>query len=401
MPEVLHIVTSLCGGGARHIHTLIQGLAGQSGTCALLAPDDEPALSAQFRSSGILWRALPPENSNPLKIVSAIRRAIHDFQPAIVHLHGHRAGLFGRLAVASISNQRPAVVTTFHGYHPPFYRYPWSRLAGNSIERMLAPLSDAFIAVSPSTAEFAAQALCMEPDDIDIIPNGIPLQGPPMELERKTARQELLSLFSQSPLDHPPVLIGCIARLHRQKGVDLLLEAWRIFAQRSPLIQNRRGHFHLLIAGDGPERKYYRLFCQEYGLESNVHFLGAIPSSRGFLSGVDLFVLPSRWEGLPLTVLEAWDAGTPVLATKVPGNCGLIRHDIDGFLVEPLAEQLARALALLSGDSKRRARFITQAGIKIKNYSAEKMAESVQAVYRRIVNEQAGCITPVSECLAD
>lgn len=126
---------------------------------------------------------------------------------------------------------------------------------------------------------------------------------------------------------------------------------------------------------------------RDYRLGGSVRFVGSLPRARELLAGVDLFVLPSRWEGMPLTVLEAWDAGTPVLATDVEGTRELIRNDLDGFLVPPDAGSLARGIALLTGDRVRRERYVRNGSVRVREHTVKRMTAQTVAVYEHAVQE--------------
>jgi glycosyltransferase involved in cell wall biosynthesis len=115
----------------------------------------------------------------------------------------------------------------------------------------------------------------------------------------------------------------------------------------------------LLIAGDGPSRPNLERLTSDLGLESRVTFLGSLPSDKvaGLLGQSDLMVLNSTYEGLPHVVLEAFAAGTPVLATRVGGTSEVVEHAVSGWLIPPGDEaELGRALRMLLGDAALRQR---------------------------------------------
>ncbi len=388
MNPILHVVASLRGGGGRHLHALAWGLKRQGVSVGLLAPDDDPAVGGLLRDVGVIWRALPLNEKPSLGFFHALRQTLVEFKPKIIHVHGHRAGLLARLAMLGWNDawgERPRVVCTFHGYHPTHYRWPWNRVLGHSAERLFSATTEAFIAVSHETAEDAAAGLGLPLERFDVIPNGILLKGAPGLAAACTARESLDEAFGGYVGSRRAFYVGTLARLHRQKGVDLLLQAWKRFQdKRQALHTDAAPAARLAIAGSGSEVELFQEQIREWNLEASVRLIGEISDSVKLLAGLDLFVLPSRWEGLPLTVLEAWDRGVPVLATDVTGTRELIQHDIDGFLAQPEPEALAMGLALLFGDSVRRGRFVSNGRARVQDYNAEKMAEETLGVYGRV-----------------
>jgi glycosyltransferase involved in cell wall biosynthesis len=171
----------------------------------------------------------------------------------------------------------------------------------------------------------------------------------------------------------------CVARLERYKGIDVLLRA--AAAARAAGVD-----FELRLAGDGSERSSLVSLAQELGL-TDVTFLGALPPEAvaAALQSADLMVLPSRGEGLPVSVVEAMALGRPVLATTAGGTGEVVQDRVTGVLVDPdRPDQLAEALALLAADRAglqrmaRAARLAWETG----GWSPEAVRTRVVALYR-------------------
>jgi glycosyltransferase involved in cell wall biosynthesis len=144
-------------------------------------------------------------------------------------------------------------------------------------------------------------------------------------------------------------VIGTLARLSRQKGLDVLLDAMALLVRERP-------DARLSIAGGGPLEVELRMHARRLGLDGHVRFEGWVPDGRALLADWDVFVLPSRWEGMPLALLEARAAGLPSVATDVGGAREIIRDGEDGWVVpteDPAS--LAAALLDLADDPARRA----------------------------------------------
>src|SRR5207244_1839586 len=115
-------------------------------------------------------------------------------------------------------------------------------------------------------------------------------------------------------------------RLDAQKGVDVLLQALAGVIGSVP-------RFHLLVAGRGPQAAALQSLARQLGVNAHAHFLGWRDDVPAILGVSDLFVLPSRWEGMPNAVLEAMAAGLPVVATRADGIAELVDHDETGLVV--------------------------------------------------------------------
>jgi glycosyltransferase involved in cell wall biosynthesis len=175
--------------------------------------------------------------------------------------------------------------------------------------------------------------------------------------------------------EHVPVVFTP-ARLHKQKGHAVLLKA-------ATLVPNAM----FVLAGDGPERQSLEALAQELGVASRVHFLGERADVPSLLARSDAFVLPSMYEGLPVSVLEAMAIGTPVVATAVGGTDEVVEHGVNGLLVPPgnperLADEISRVIgntslaASLSEGGKRRVR---------EYFSSQSMLGGVLDVYKEVL----------------
>lgn len=147
-------------------------------------------------------------------------------------------------------------------------------------------------------------------------------------------------------------VIGCAARLAAMKGLDVLVRALPLVLQRA-----RGRPVQLWLAGDGPQREPLEALARDLGVAAQARFLGHCgPAEMArFWAAVDIYALPSRWEGLPLSIIEAMAHGTPVVASTLPGVAEAVVDGETGLLV-PLdaVESLATALAALIDDDARR-----------------------------------------------
>lgn len=367
--RVLQVVASLQGGAARHVLHLSEGLIENDHAVTVAAPNDDPSM-AHFLARAGAERVDFPDLGWPgwrfWTRWSALMRRGFD----VVHVHGHRGAILPRLA-RRLGVKTPPVVYSVHGYHPPFYRHATARWRVNGLERWLAASTDAFICVSESTQQALVQAAPQTQDRAVVVHNGLPAMPRGERLTREQARD----LFG---FREEQIVVGCVARLHWQKGLDRLIEGFAQWGNPEAL---------LWLVGNGPEEDALRALADRLGIAGQVRFAGGQADARRTYPAMDVFVLPSLWEGLPLTVLEAWDAGTPVIATDVPGNRGLVTHGQTGWLAHSSATGVADALAAFfaQGPAKHES-VIQQAQERLEqSFRVERMVNSIEEVYRRLV----------------
>lgn len=174
----------------------------------------------------------------------------------------------------------------------------------------------------------------------------------------------------------PGPVIGTVARLARQKGLDVLVAA-------APAVLSRHPAARFVVAGDGEERAALEEQAQAAGVAGSVTFLGARDDVPELLAGFDVFALPTRFEGLCLAVVEAQAAGLPVVATPVGGIQETVLHEETGLLVpvdDPAA--LAEALCLLLDDAALAGRFAAEGRRRaLARFGVERMVERTVALY--------------------
>jgi glycosyltransferase involved in cell wall biosynthesis len=171
-------------------------------------------------------------------------------------------------------------------------------------------------------------------------------------------------------------VIGTAARLHRQKGLDVLLRA----AAQLPGVS-------FVIIGSGPERENLGQLAEELALNDRVHFIGWQERRQDYLADVDIFALPSRFEALPLSIIEAMQLGLPVVVSAVGGNAELVVDGDTGILVPPEdVDALVAGLRTLLDDSALRKR-MGERGRKraLEQFSLDRMVRAYEALYDELL----------------
>jgi glycosyltransferase involved in cell wall biosynthesis len=201
-------------------------------------------------------------------------------------------------------------------------------------ERAAARWTDLFVCVGAAEAEAGREQHVA--GRYTVVRNGVdrgryPVAGP---ADRTAARHRL-------GLDPAAPLAVCVGRVTRQKGQDVLLAAW-------PYVRHTVGNARLVLVGDGDMREDLAA-----GAPRTVTFAGAAADVRPWLAAADVVVLPSRWEGLPLTVLEAFACGRSVVASRVPGLAEAVPSTVGALVPPEDPAALAGAIAQRLGDPDR------------------------------------------------
>lgn len=254
-----------------------------------------------------------------------IRRFLRDTRPAIVHTFLLSASLYGRLS--AILAGVPIVIGTEVNI------YAHKRAHHILAERLLIRGTDAVVASAESVRRFYIEQVHADPRRVEVIYNAVDWAQLETTVDRAAMRAAL-----GIPADAP--LAGIIARLTEQKAHRVLFDA---LADTPALAA-----MHLLVIGDGELRADLTARAAQRGLDARVHFLGARRDLGNLLGALDLFVMPSFWEGLPLSMVLAMGGGVPVVASHVAGIPEVVQHEHTGLLVEPGdAPGLGAALARL------------------------------------------------------
>lgn len=280
-----------------------------------------------------------------------LKKLIFGINPDIVHLNSSKAGFLG--SVAAKSAKIPKIIYTAHGFVFNEPMNPVKLWLYKKAEILSSKRINKIICVSEYDRTTGIKA-GINADKLITIHNGIDTDIKFLSKDdaRKALREKNNGLW-----------IGCIANFYHTKGLDILIQAMtKIDAQ-------------LTIIGDGILRAKLEEQIKNLGLEKKIILLGSIENASRYLLAFDLFVLPSRKEGLSYTLLEAAATGIPIVATKVGGTPEIIKDNINGYLAEPSnSEDLAQKInhALVNPlDSKLSDEF-----------SSNKMLEKTLAIYK-------------------
>ena len=300
-----------------------------------------------------------------VRLVRLLRREA----PDVVHTYLLNANLYGRLA--AIAAGVPLVLAAEQNV----YRDKSRRHA--AMERLLAARTFRVVACCRAVGEFYRRQVGLDPRKIAVVYNAVRFGPLPTTANRAPALARL-------GLDPDALVLGTLGRLAEQKGHHVLLRALARLAPMFPRLA-------LMIAGEGPLRAELEAEAEQLGARDRVHFVGVRRDRETLYAAIDVFVLPSLWEGLSLALIEAMGAGRPIVATDVGGNPEVVEDGRTGLIVPPNEPaSLADALASLLADADRRVALGSRAsGVARTRFSIERHVGEVAALYHQGLAERA------------
>jgi glycosyltransferase involved in cell wall biosynthesis len=371
-PGVMLLITLAEVGGAQtYVASLLPALAGRFDVTVAAhgeGPLREAAVEAGARFVHLehVRRPINPwrDLAGLLELVRLLRRE----RPDILHASSSKAGVLGRLAAAGVGI--PIRIFTVHGWafaaHGGFTStlYRWA-------DRAVKPLTAVTVCVSENErAAGVAAGTCTARNTV-VIRNAVPLDGVPR------ARH-----------DRGTPVLASVGRLKAPKDFSTLLRALAALPDAS---------FEAVIAGDGPDRSTLEAEIGRLGIGDRVRLLGERRDIPELLGAADVFVLPSRSEGLPVSVLEAMVAGLPVVASRVGGVPELVAEGETGLLVAPgNSDELAAALKRVLADRELRRRLGTAGRARVEQqFDLDSFRRAhVDLYYRELAREGLPVKTP-------
>lgn len=366
MPRiVLYVIGSLPPNGAeRMLLDLVRHLDRARFQPVVCCLHSGGSLVPAFETAGVKVLVLGKRSRWDVSILWKIRRVIAEERPALIHTHLFTADAWGR-AVALLAGV-PAI-STAHSSDP------WRRWYQRLADGVLSRLADRVVAVSEDVARSRRTRERVPAARLATIPNGIDLArfGP-------TAGAGPLHAALGLPEGVPTV--GIVGRLHPAKGHAELFHAVRH-------LQGQGRRVLTLVVGEGELRDDLKSLACELGLDGTVRFLGRREDVPELLNVLDVYAMPSRWEGLPIGLLEAMAAARPIVAASVGGIPELIADGATGLLVPPrdphaLATALRRLLE--APDEARRMGEAARIAVRAR-YAAETMARRYENLYEEVL----------------
>jgi glycosyltransferase involved in cell wall biosynthesis len=381
------------GGPALHVSYLAAGLRERGYETILVAGSvgqGEQSMAYVAEELGVPVVTIPHlhrEISPVRDLLATIRlaRIMRAERPLILHTHTAKAGAVGRAAALLAGRRRPPIIVhTFHGHVlRGYFGRVWTGVF-RLLERLLARITDALVAVSPEVRDELVSLGVAPASKFRVIRLGI-------ELDERLARDGAARVETRRVMGirGERFVVGWIGRMTAVKRTDVVLRSFRA-------LKDDGVDAVLCMVGDGPDRRAVEDLARELGIMRDCLFPGYQEDVGPFFAAFDVFVLPSGNEGTPVTAIEALASGCPVVATRVGGVPDVVSDGEDGFLVEPgdVAELAAR-LAQLASAPDLRARMGTTGRERMQGrYAVDRLIDDIDRLYRDLL-EQKG-IDPAS-----
>jgi len=325
---------------------------------------EDPACDV-IRESGLEVTSLD-RGKFDLRALGDIRRAIREFEPDLLHLHGYAAHSFGR--VAGKLHRIPVVVQEhFVDERCPVYQ--------RTADWVLRKAQAGGLAVSDAVTDFMVDVRFMPRNQIEVIGNGIPF-------DKLSARTDPASKRKEAGIAEDAFVIGTVGRLTEMKGQTYFLQAAAHLMKDQPEIP-----YHFVLVGDGPLAESLRQEAQELGIADRVTFPGYQEDVKSWIDLFQIGVVPSIFgEGFCSVGIEILGAGVPLVITDLPCFEGIYLAD-ENVLQVPTRDvgALATAFQRIREDGEFRKGLIEQGIATGKKYDMANIAKQYQDYYAKIL----------------
>lgn len=372
--KVLFLITkSNWGGAQRYVYDLATNLD-QKRYRPVVALGGTGELSEKLRAAHIKTITLAHMNNtlSPTKLFRTIRELrtiIEQEQPDIVHCNSSIAGLAG--VIATRLTITPACIFTAHGWAFNEDRPTWQRVLFSVSHWLTVLLSHQTIAVSHTLKQQLRGPAVQR--KMRVIHNG---RTPIAWQSRQTAR-ETLSLPASA------LVSGTIGELHPVKQHETMIHAVKKLQEKNYSLTH-------VIIGAGTAEAALRKLASELGIETQIIFTGAIHEAARLLPAFDMYVQPSKSEALAYAVIEAAQAGLPIIASRVGGIPEILEHEKSGLLLSPGNQSgFVNALERLMGDETLRRTLGSAAKESGMRFTLASMLEHTTALYDLNSNSSA------------
>jgi len=367
------IADSDLSGGPKHVLGLLKNLDKDLFECFLICPPGQLSIEAKLIPKVEVANVVMKSKFDIISMfeihgeIEKIRADKNPFGPIIIHLHGARAGLLGGFAV----KRNIPIIYTEHRYDAGYHlKNPVNEFIQKMVLKRLLKKSKSVIAVSGSVKDFLTKSGMAAKEKIQVIPNGIELQLTTYNLQEPKKIKE----GNKAPV------IGTVGNLNIQKGQKYLVQAMVEILQHYPLAT-------LEIIGEGPLREDLESLAEDLKIKNRVALLGARKDVFAHLRHWDVFVLPSIAETFGIAILEAMQAGVPVVASKVGGILDIIDHRSEGILVSPRdPAEIAEAVKEILDHPAFAAKLKKAGRDRVKDFDWKKVIKEIEELYLSVTN---------------
>jgi glycosyltransferase involved in cell wall biosynthesis len=364
--DVLHLIGTLSPGGAeRNLFYLAPYLRQSRLRYAICCLQRRGEFADDVEAQGIPVFEIGYRKRFLVTSVLRLTQMLRERQVKVLHTHLYESGFVGRLAAWRAGV--PVIVVHEHG------KTLWKKWYHRLFERLAIHRTDLRIAVSRDIMRLRLEHEKTPASKIRVIPNAVDPSVFEIEQHRRDEKRQDLGLGDS-------LTVGTVGRLIDAKSYDLLLEVARDVCSKRPDVR-------FVLVGDGPLREQLEKMRTSLGLVDNVLMLGQRSDIPELMAAMDLYIITSKREGLPVTLIEAMMAGKPIIATGVGGIVDTLSDGENGIIVEPGdKDAITRAILQTAEDPEAMRRLGVRArATAVDEYSPRRVLARIEKIYEELL----------------
>lgn len=370
MINILELIDGgFLGGGQTHILSIVKNLNKEKHN-AVIAASAFGEFKKEVDRSDHSFRSVELPKIYNSKLLKNLDEICKENKIDIIHSHGGVAGMYARFYKKKYSKVK--VIQTIHGIHYINSNNLVKKYVSHFIEKYLVKFTDRFICVSDADFESAKEIKIIDPGKTVVIKNGI-------DLRRFTNKEKNFELMNKYSLKNDDLIIGNISRFDFQKNQRFIISNAKYILGKYPEVK-------ILLAGDGKHFDECRKMADETGFKDKFIFTGEINKPENYYNLFDIFIFPTLWEGLSISLIESMSSGNCILASKIPANTELIKNEMNGLVFELGNDtEFLKKLERLLCDGNLRKKLSDNALSDSKNYSEKLMTEKIEKEYSALI----------------
>lgn len=374
MINVLQLIDGgFIGGGQTHILSLVKSLDKKEYK-AVIAASGKGEFRNLVKNSGIEFSEIELPKIYRSKYLKDLNKIVKDHSIEIIHSHGGVAGMYAGFYKKKYGNIKN--IHTIHGIHYLNSGNLFRKYFSLTIEQYLVQYTDRYICVSDADLKTAVRNKIADKNKSTVIKNGIDLKKFAAKLHNRN--HELTKKFGIREND---LIIGNVSRFDYQKNQ-------RFIISNSTELLKKHPYLKILLAGNGSLYEQCKQSAKDTGMPERYIFTGEVINSEDYYSLFDIFIFPSLWEGLSISLIEAMASGKCILASDIDANKELITDKTNGLLfnTKDPVEYLTKLNELIQNENLRTE--LSEKALKDSlKYSEEKMSEKIMNEYS-VLNTQ-------------
>lgn len=322
MKKIVHVAQS-AGGVAEYLYSFLKNFNDEVYEHIIIVSEDYRDQIERFKPYVAEIHIVPMTRDINLKsdigAIFKLKKKLKIIKPDIVYLHSSKAGALGRMAL--LFNFSTKIIYNAHGWYFNAKINKKKKILFATIERLLAFKTNVIVNISESEYNSAIKYKIASSKKMVVIDNGIDFTKFD---NQKQYREETRNRYNIKSED---IVIGVVGRLTEQKDPDTSIKAFN-------LLHKEQKNIKLMFVGSGDLEKKVVLYAKQNNLEKDIIITGWVNNVEEYIPAFDIAILPSKWEGFGLVIIEYMACDKPIVATDVGGISNIIKANENGHLIE-------------------------------------------------------------------